>query len=104
VLQQVLIDHARSRAAQKRGGGRVRLDLDPDLCPGDDAAVDGEAIGRALAALRELHERQAEVVAMRLFSGLAMEQIATVLGVSKRTVEDDWTVARAWLRRELARD
>lgn len=101
VLRQVLIDHARAHNAEKRGGGAVRVSLeraDPGYTP---EVVDVEALTRAMERLRTLSERQAEVVTLRLLSGMTMEQIASVLDVSKRTVESDWTVGRAWLRREL---
>lgn len=102
VLKQVLIDHARSHNADKRGGGTAaRLDLDRDILADGVTVVDFEAINRALEKLRGLSERQAEVVSLRVFSGMTMDQIATLIGVSKRAVEGDWTVARAWLRREL---
>ncbi len=66
-------------------------------------AFDLEVVQRALTRLRELNPRQAEVVTLRIYGGLAMDAVARALGTSKRTVEADWTVARAWLRRELAR-
>ncbi|MCE9592999.1 MAG: RNA polymerase subunit sigma [Planctomycetes bacterium] len=102
VLQQVLIDHARGRGAQKRGSGRVRVELDPELRSADQTFVDFEAIHGALERLATLHARQARVVTLRVFGGLSMAQIASVVGASLRTIEADWTVARAWLRRELA--
>jgi RNA polymerase sigma-70 factor (ECF subfamily) len=104
VLRQVLVDHARAHTADKRGGGWVRLELDRAELGGDDGTlVDLEAVHAAMDRLRLLDERQAEVVMLRVYSGMTMEQIASVLGVSKRTAEADWTIARAWLRRELAR-
>jgi RNA polymerase sigma factor (TIGR02999 family) len=102
VLKQVLIDHARARGAEKRGAGQVRLELEPELCSATVTSVDIEPIHAAIERLSALHARQAEVVTLRLFGGLSMEQVAAALGASKRTVEADWTVARAWLRRELA--
>lgn len=104
VLKQVLIDHARARGADKRGGGALRLDLDRDILDQTTTLVEFDSIHRALERLRKLSERQAEVVSLRIFSGMTMEQVATVLGVSKRAAEGDWTVARAWLRRELGRE
>lgn len=107
VLKQVLIDHARGRDAQKRGGpeaAALRLDLDRDMLADDATQIDFDRVHGALERLRELSPRQAEVVTLRIFSGMTMEQVATVLGVSKRSAEGDWTVARAWLRRELADD
>ena len=106
VLQQVLVDHHRARSTEKRGGAVLRLELgpelDPELAPSAGATVDFEAVHGALARLRALHARQAEVVTLRIFGGLTVEQAAAALGVSKRTAEDDWAVARAWLRRELS--
>jgi len=102
VLRQVLIDHHRTNAADKRGGQAVRIELDPELAGEPDTFADFEPIHRALERLRSLHERQAEVVTLRVFGGLDMAQVASALRVSKRTVEADWTVARAWLRRELS--
>ena len=90
------------RNAEKRGGAALRLDLDRDVLEDSQTQVDFDAVHRALERLRQLSERQAEVVTLRVFAGLSMEQTATVLGVSKRTAEGDWTVARAWLRRELS--
>ncbi len=104
VLRQVLVDHQRGRSAAKRGGDRLRLELDPGLSCTAEGEVDFERVHLALERLRSLHERQAEVVALRIFGGLGMEQVASVLRCSKRTVEADWTVARAWLRRELDAD
>lgn len=102
VLKQVLIDHHRGRSAQKRGGGAARVELELDVRDEPRTLVDVEAVHAALARLEELHPRQAEVVTLRIFGGLTMEQVAATLETSKRTVEGDWTVARAWLRRELA--
>lgn len=102
VLKQVLIDHHRGRVTAKRGGGALQVELDPDLAGSARTLVDVDAVHRALERLAELHERQADVVTLRVFGGLTMDQVAAALDVAKRTVEADWTVARAWLRRELA--
>ena len=106
VLKQVLVDHARSRNAQKRGGvgngQALRLELEHDVLADNSTQIDFDAVHRAIDRLRALSDRQAEVVTLRMFGGLSMDQVATVLGVSKRSAEGDWTVARAWLRRELA--
>jgi RNA polymerase sigma factor (TIGR02999 family) len=105
VMRQVLVDHHRARSAEKRGGAALRLELAPELAEGagsTGSTVDFGAVHAALERLRALHVRQAEVVTLRIFGGLTMEQVAAALGVSKRTAEEDWAVARAWLRRELA--
>lgn len=109
ILKQVLVDHARKRNADKRGGaarneGSFRLDLDRDMLQDERTVVDFDAVHRALDKLRTLNESQAELVTLRMFSGMSMDQAASVLGVPKRTAEREWTVARAWLRRELARE
>jgi RNA polymerase sigma factor (TIGR02999 family) len=101
VLKQVLIDHARGRDAGKRGGGAARVSLGEEVAAESTTVVDLDRLHNALERLRDLSERQAEVVTLRALGGMTMEQISSVLGVSKRTAEGEWTVARAWLRREL---
>ncbi len=103
VLDQVLVDHQRKRSAQKRGGARVRVELDEhSAVTTPETIVDLDALHAAMTRLRDLHPRQAEVVTLRVFGGLTMDDIARALQAAKRTVEADWAVARAWLRRELA--
>jgi RNA polymerase sigma factor (TIGR02999 family) len=102
VFKQVLIDHARAHNADKRGAGALCLELPDEILADSKAPVEFDSIRKALDRLRALSERQAEVVTLRIFAGLEMQQIAGILGVSKRAAEGDWTVARAWLRRELA--
>lgn len=102
VLAQVLVDHQRKHGAHKRAGARLRVDLDETTATTEPATlIDVEALQQAMQRLRELHPRQAEVVTLRVFGGLTMDDIATALGTGKRTVEGDWAVARAWLRRAL---
>ena len=101
----MLIDHQRRHAAEKRGGGALRVELEAELAPANARVPPGSSSTRihaALERLRGLHPRQAELVGLRVFGGLEMDDIAAALGTSKRTAEADWTVARAWLRRELA--
>ena len=80
------------------------MPLEEDLVWLADPDLDLLALDEALAGLAELHERQARIVELRFFGGMGVDEIAQVLGVSARTVDGDWAMARAWLRRELDRD
>jgi RNA polymerase sigma factor (TIGR02999 family) len=102
-MRQVLVNHARDRGAIKRGGGvareRVTVDAAPDA--GGSAGLDALALDEALERLAALDERQARIAEMRLFGGLSTEEIATLLGVSTRTIETDWRMAKDVLARSL---
>lgn len=100
-MRRVLVDYARARKASKRGGDRQRVALDPAQAPGERADVDLLSLDEALTKLAALDPRQARIVELRFFGGLGVEAAAQVMGVSARTVEADWRMARAWLRREL---
>jgi RNA polymerase sigma factor (TIGR02999 family) len=103
IMRHVLIDHARGRAAEKRGGGARRESLDENLFPsiGDDD--DGfHAASEALEELASTSERAALVVAMRVFGGLTVEEVSGELDISQRTVKADWLIARVRLQRILA--
>ena len=100
-MRQILVDHARARAAEKRGGDRARVTLDLAAIPEQDDEVDVLALHDALKGLRELDERKAKVVELRFFGGLTMEQVSTALGISRGTATTDWRFARAWIVREL---
>ena len=104
LMRRILVDHARHKHRVKRGGGRQRITLDEHVAISPQRDEDLLALDEALQKLAELDPRQAQVVELRFFGGLSVEEVATVLGVSKRTVEADWTMVRAWLRRELSRD
>jgi RNA polymerase sigma-70 factor (ECF subfamily) len=104
-MRRVLVDHARGRNAQKRGSGSTRVtvnDLDdlPQPVPED---LDLIVLDDALSRLTALDPRQAQIVELRFFGGLSVEETAAVVGVSERTVKREWQVSRAWLRREMAR-
>lgn len=104
-MRRLLIDHARGRDRLKRGGGWQRVQMDGPAEPGtqqQSTEVDIEKLDRVLKELAELDERQAKVVEMRFLAGMTVEEVAEALGVSKRTVEGDWTMARAWLRKKLS--
>ena len=102
VMRRVLVDHARGKNRQKRGGEQCRIPLSDDLCVSNRHDEDVLAIEEALEKLEKLDPRQAKVVELRFYGGLTVDEVAEVLGVSKRTVEADWTMVRAWLRRELS--
>lgn len=102
LMRQVLVDHARSRQASKRGGGNVvSLDASADISRQKD--LDLIALDDALNELAGLDERQARIVELRFFAGLSIEETARVLDVSPVTVTRSWTNARLWLQRELSR-
>lgn len=100
-MRQVLVDHARSWAATKRGGGAAPVTLNEELAGGSSDPADILALDQALDRLDELDGRLRRVVEMRYFAGLQDEEIAQVLGITRRTVQRDWVKARAWLHREL---
>jgi RNA polymerase sigma-70 factor (ECF subfamily) len=104
VMRQVLIDHARRRAADRRGGGRRRVSLDLVLDYFEGQRLDVVAVHDALHRLAERNERQARVMTLRYFGGLTIAEVAKALGVSPVTVERDWRLARAWLRDQLQRE
>lgn len=101
-MRQILVDHARERAAQKRGGGLTRVTLEEALITDAVSAHDVLDLDRALEKMARVDERMARVVEMRIFGGLTVEEIAHLLVVSKRTVDDDWSMARMFLTRELS--
>jgi len=101
-MRRVLVDHARRRGAQKRGGDARRVTLAEGIGSRRERWVDLFAIHEALDKLRLHNERRCRVAEMRLFAGLKFREIAHVLGVAERTVKEDWRMARAWLSRELA--
>ena len=102
VMRQVLISHARSRNAAKRGAGAAKLPLSDALAVAEERPEELLALDEALARLEALSPRQARVVEARFFAGLSVEEAAAALGISPATVKREWTAARAWLNRELA--
>ena len=100
-MREILIEHARARSARKRGGGAVRLTLDDFVAPVPSPSVDVLALDEALQRLARIDERHARVVELRYFGGLSVEETAAALELSPATVKRAWTLARAWLFREL---
>ena len=102
-MRQILIERARARAAEKRGGDRARVTLDEGLIATDSDTVDLLVVDAALTRLAEINPRQARLVELRFFGGLTVEESAEALRVSVATVKRDWAVAKAWLQREISR-
>jgi RNA polymerase sigma-70 factor (ECF subfamily) len=102
VMRHILVDHARSKRAEKRGGIQHQITLDEALLPSVDRTVDILSIHQALERLSVFDARQGRVVELHFFGGLTFDEIALVLNLSERTVKRDWSMARAWLRTELA--
>jgi RNA polymerase sigma factor (TIGR02999 family) len=104
VMRRILVDWARSRQAQKRGGEVQRLELDEALVVGEERGRDLVALDDALKALSVQDARKGQVVELRFFGGLSVEETAAVLKVSPETVMRDWKLAQSWLRRELRKE
>jgi len=101
-MRRVLVDYARARQRARRGGDCCKLQLADNIAPADGGESEILAVHDALDRLAAFDEREAKVVEMRFFGGLKMEEVAAALGVSKRTVENDWKHARTWLKSQLA--
>jgi RNA polymerase sigma factor (TIGR02999 family) len=101
LMRRILVDFARSKRYQKRGGGAERVSLDEGLLVGADPARDLVALDDALTALAVMDARKSQVVEMRFFGGLNVEETAAALHVSVDTVMRDWKLAKAWLLREI---
>ncbi len=100
-MRQILMEHARRRAADKRGGGWLRVTLREELQLAAPSAVEILKLDRALDDLSEIDERSGRIVELRIFGGMRAGEIAHVLGISERTIYKDWRVAKMWLTREL---
>lgn len=101
LMRRILVDVARSKRYQKRGGGAVRVTFDDALLVTDEPGQDLVALDDVLNALATVDERKARVIELRFFGGLSVEETASVLKVSVDTVMRDWKLAKAWLLREL---
>jgi RNA polymerase sigma factor (TIGR02999 family) len=106
LMRWILVDYERNRRASKRGSGVIRLTLDPNIAsPGgrQEKAVDLLALDEALNKLAKLDSRQSQIIELRYFGGLSIEDTSEFLGVSTATVKRGWSSARAWLLREMSR-
>jgi len=101
-MRRILVDFARSRSYQKRGGEAQKVSIDPALLPSPEAGVDMIAIDQALTALAEFDPRKARVVELRFFGGMSEDETAGVLQVSRETVKRDWRLAKLWLLHRLS--
>ncbi len=101
VMRRVLVDHARAHARDKRGGGVAITSLDVDVAAAEPS-VDVLALNEALDRLATLDPVQGRIVELRYFSGLTIDEVAATLGLSAGTVKREWSIAKAWLYRELA--
>jgi RNA polymerase sigma factor (TIGR02999 family) len=102
-MRRVLVNHARDRKAAKRGGKRVRVELEKlEIGVSPEQSEEVLAVNQALHRLSEFDPRQGRIVEMRYFGGLTVEQTAEALGISPRTVKREWAMAKAWLQAELA--
>jgi len=102
-MRRILVDHARARGSQKRGGGRVRLALDIVELASREDPLEILALDDALSRLEEQDTRMAEIVKLRFFTGLQDDEVAQVLNISRRTVCREWAMARAFLQREMGK-
>ncbi len=100
-MRRILIDNARHKGRLKRGGDRVRVDFDGQLPVAVETSEDLLALNEALSMFEEASPQKAEIVKLRYFAGLTLEEVAEVLGVSVPTVHRHWRYARAWLKRQL---
>jgi RNA polymerase sigma factor (TIGR02999 family) len=102
-MRRILVDYARARRFAKRGGGALQVSFDEAMVMSDERAADVVALDEALDALARFDKRKSKMVVLRFFGGLSIEETAELLDVSPGTVMRDWTLAKAWLQREINR-
>jgi len=103
LMRRILVDHARARVAEKRGGMQNKVELDDSMLPLQERTLDVLILDEALDRLAKFDPRQARIIELHFFGGLSVAETALVLDVSERTVKRGWTMGRAWLRSELSR-
>jgi RNA polymerase sigma-70 factor (ECF subfamily) len=101
-MRQILVNHARDRGRQKRGGGQERVPITGVLLEASEPATDVIALDTALERLAGINERKSRIVELRYFAGLSVAEVADVLGVSETTVKSDWALSKAWLLEQLS--
>jgi len=101
LMRRILVDHARTTKARKRGHGWEAVSVNEAILPSPDRAPEIIALDEALDRLAQIDERQAKIVELRFFSGMSEEETGAVLSISVRTVKRDWRIAKAWLYNEL---
>jgi len=101
LMRRILVDHARKQRAAKRGGGNLTLVLDEAVAPLARRAVDLTALDDALNGLAALDSRQSQIVELRFFGGLSIEDTSQLLDISPATVKREWVTARAWLYQQV---
>ena len=104
LMRRILVDHARTKKRVKRGGSDVKVSIDDANVAVKGQDLDVVALDEALQRLAEIDEQQSRIVELRFFSGLTVEETADVMGISKATVKREWSMAKAWLHRELTGD
>jgi RNA polymerase sigma factor (TIGR02999 family) len=104
IMRQILVDHARARLTEKRGGEAQRIALEDAISFSDKPDVDLLALDEALKKLAEFDEQQCRIVELRFFGGLTIEETAHVVGISPATIKREWTLAKAWLFRKMKSD
>jgi RNA polymerase sigma factor (TIGR02999 family) len=104
VMRRILVDHARARRSEKRGGHVANVTFDEALLVSSEPRQDFVALDEALEVLAKFDKRKSRVIELRFFGGLSVEDTASVLKVSPATVMGDWRLAKAWLRREMRGD
>ena len=104
LMRHILVDYARSHNAVKRGGDYARLSFDEEMIVSEEKSADLMALDEALSSLAGIDPQQSRVVELRVFGGLTVEETAESLGVSPRTVKREWSMARAWLHRQIKKE
>jgi RNA polymerase sigma-70 factor (ECF subfamily) len=103
-MRQILVERARARGAAKRWGSQIRITLDEAIAADAGKSLDLLAVDEALTRLAAIDPEQARIVELRFFAGLSIEDCADAMGISPATVKRGWSMARAWLKREIERD